>query len=167
MVRWLWILATGLLIALPAMGDEPARPGRLVLVHGGEAHRWLACLGKNIVRVEPLVPGQPDANEWAAAERQVRRLDLPDAFVSVFSSDDLLPRFWSDRLRNQGSVEVVVHEFANVRDAVEQERQLIRRTHQLLLKLCPEAKATLDERMSKELLRRSLAKAASEALASR
>jgi len=138
-----------------------------VLVHGAEAQRWLACLGKDIVRVEPLVPGPRNTDEWQAAEVQTRQLALPDAFVSCPCADDLLARFWSDRLRNQGPIEVVTLESSHAVDRLEQERRCIQKTHRLLVKLCPEEKATLDQRMSAELLVRQPAIAMSELPAGR
>lgn len=167
MFRFMAILAAGLLAASPATGDEPVRPLRIVIVHGAEAEHWLICLGKGYVQVESLIPSPAAGGEWAAAERQVRRLPLPDAFVTCPCGDDMLPRFWSERLRNQGPIKVVALESSHAVGQLEQERRCIQKTHGLLVKLCPEAKATLDARMHAELLRRQPLIALNEPLASR
>jgi hypothetical protein len=167
MVRFFCILAAGLFVGSSARGDELGPRLRIVLVHGTEAEHWLVCLGKGCVQVESLIPSPSEGDEWVAAERQVRRLVLPDAFVTCHCADDMLDRFWSDRFGNQGRIEIVTLESSHAVHRLEQERRCIQKVHSLLVKLCPERKAVLDERMRAELLRRQPVIALNEPLARR
>ena len=154
MDRCKWILAVWLLAANAVRGEEPARPLRVVLVHSVEAEGWLASLGRDVVRVESLVPNSSDANEWAAAEHQAHLFGEADAIVTCHRGEDILFQFWADRLRNQRPIEIVTLGSSPARNRWEHERNCLQKAHGLLLKLCPEAKATLDKRMQAELFRR-------------
>lgn len=167
MVRYICVLAGGLLVNSPVIGVEPAQPPRLVVVHGAEAEYWLNRLGEGYVRVESLVSDPTEGNEWAAAERQIKRLTFPAAFVTCPCADDTLARFWADRLYNQGGVEIVTLEALHAIHRLEHQSYSIQKIHRLLVKLCPEGKATLDERLRGELLRVQPAITRNEPLASR
>ncbi len=166
MIRCLAFLTVVQLLGSRALCEEPARPLRIVLAHGAEAKHWLSCLGKDCVRVESLVPTSTKGDEWAAAERNVRGIDLPDAFVASPGVDDLLPRFWSERLRNQGPIEMITLESSWVENRPDHHRHRIQKVHGLLVMLCPEAKEMLDKRMHAELLRRQYTIERNEAIAS-
>lgn len=167
MIRCLFLLAAVLLVGSPAFSDEPARPLPLVLVHGAAAEHWLLCLAKDCVRLESLVPSPAEGGERMAAERNVRRIEVPDAFVTSPGADDMFSRFWSERLRNQGPIEMVTLDSSRTVNRWEHQRRCVQQVHDLLVKLCPEAKATLGERMRVELLRQQQLGERNEPLASR
>lgn len=152
MRRCFGILASAMLLSLPAWGDEFTRPLQVVLVHGTEAEYWLSRLGKDHVRVELLVPNSTEGEDWIAAERNVRRIELPTAFVASSCDDCMLPRYWSERFRNQGAIEIITLESSRWSERLVRQQHCVQKVHGLLVKLCPEAKAILDERVRVELL---------------
>jgi len=168
------VVLAGLMATLAAdtaRAGEPAQPLRLVLAHGAQAQHWLNCLGQGLVQVEPLVPSACAdetatlANrDWLAAESQIRRLTFPVALVVGPESDDSLARFWSERLRNQGGIEIIALDRAHAIASLEEDRRHIQLAHQLLVKLCPQARATLEQRTLRELQRRLPPPGAGESL---
>lgn len=158
MVRWLFILGLGLLAsANPTMfGAEPTRILPVVLVHGENAEKWLTCLGHDCVRIEPLVPhsADDDHDDRKMPQPPWRGILPAHAIVVCSEPDGLTTRFWSDRLQNQGPLEVLAFPASHTVHRWDHERRCLLQIHQLLVKLCPQSKTTLDQRLQIELLRR-------------
>ena len=156
MVRGLCILGVALMAFVnpTTFGDEPSRAMPVVLVHGGNAENWLTCLGHDCVRIEPLVPQGVEGNDGQVSRPPWQGVLPVQAIVICSESDGLTTRFWSDRLQNQGPLEVLAFSTPHSVHHWDHERRCMRQIHQLLVKLCPQSKTTLDQRLQMELLRR-------------
>lgn len=158
MARHAWLfLVFGVVNSIAAA--EPITPGRpLLIVHHAGTERWLTSLGAGLVQIEPFLGAMPvsTANEtadWSATETHIRQFAPPAAFVYGHHGDDRLADFWGDRLRNQGTLTIVVHAPTCRGKNSEHECRLIRESHAILIRLCPDAKAVLDQRLIAELAR--------------
>lgn len=158
MARHTWLfLVFGVVNSIA--GAEPITPARpLLIVHHAGTERWLTSLGSDLVQIEPFLPraGASTAEataDWAATETRVRPFAPPAAFVYSHHGDDRLAAFWGDRLRNQGTLTIVVHAPTCRGKNSEHDCRLIRESHAILIRLCPDAKAVLDQRLIAELAR--------------
>jgi hypothetical protein len=130
----------------------------LLIVHHAGTERWLTRLGSDLVQIERFLP-QAEASaarataDWAATETRVRQFAPLAAFVYRHHDDDRLADFWGYRLRNQGTLTIVVNAPTCRGKNGEHNCRLIRESHAILIRLCPEAKAVLDQRLVAELAR--------------
>jgi hypothetical protein len=153
-------------VAAPACGSEPAGPACVILVQGNEAVRCLALLGKDCVRLVVLSEDSDTDRGWTDLARRETGWLLPAAVVVGPCGDDLPARFWRERLGNQQPIEVLALTGSAMRSPGERRHCSLRQAHALLVKLCPESKEMLDERLTSEL-RRLQAAMRSESIASR
>lgn len=158
MARHAWLfLVLGVVNSIAAA--EPITPARpLLIVHHAGTERWLTSLGSDLVQIEHFLPqvGASAAQataDWAATETRIRRFAPPAAFIYGHHGDDRLADFWSDRLRNQGTLTIAVNAPSCRGKSGEHNCRLIRESHAILIRLCPEAKAVLDQRLITELAR--------------
>ncbi len=156
MVRWLCILGVGVLAGVhPAtFGAEPTRSLPVVLVQGGDAAEWLTCLGHECVRIEPLLFDQAERDESKTSKPLCLEMLSVHAVVVCNEPDGLTTRFWTERLRNQGPLEILALPAPHTVHRWEHERRALKQIHQLLVRLSPESQATLDHRLQMELIRR-------------
>jgi hypothetical protein len=151
-VGWLAVGGPSLRAGEPTdgrMGD----PRPVVLVHNSAAERWLVILGADLVTVQRLVPDKAPEDSWAASLDAAASRPLPQAFVWSAEPDDLLPRFWFERLRHQGPLEVLQIEAARCSTRTSREEPHLCEVHDLLVKLCPQARDKLAQRLQLELER--------------
>ena len=138
---------------------EPVPPARpLLIVHHPRAERWLRSLGTDLVQIEPFHGKTPVSTahqdaDWVAAEVRIRQFVTPSAFVHCNQGDDRLVEFWSDRLRNQGTMTIVLIAPSSRDDNGALNYRLLRESHAILVRLCPEARAVLNQRLVAELAR--------------
>jgi type II secretory pathway component PulL len=130
---------------------DESRP--VVLVHASTAERWLAILGADLVTVQRLVPDKSADDRWAASVAAAAWRPLPQAFVWSAESDDLLPRFWSERLQHQGALEVLQIDATRCPAPRSGDEAHLCQIHDLLVKLCPAARGELAQRLQQELQR--------------
>jgi hypothetical protein len=158
MARHAWLcLMFGIGNSLSAA--EPLPPARpLLMVHHAGAEPWLTSLGSDLVQIESFlgqkqVSTAPETTDWAAIETRIRHFAPPTAFVYCHHGEDRLAEFWGDRLRNQGTLTIVVQTPTCRGKNRQHDCRLIRESHAILVRLCPAAKDVLDQRLIAELAR--------------
>ncbi|QDU27045.1 hypothetical protein ETAA8_21290 [Anatilimnocola aggregata] len=148
---FVWLATNAVLLAV----EPRAQP--LIAVDGHEAEYCLKVLGEGVVDIVQLVTlaGQPE--RAIAGESLIRTSRVPAAFLHSRCGECDVSGFWRERLAQQGTRVVQVKRSAACRGARETDSLVLRQAFAVLVDLCPESKAVLEQRFAIESARKSSA----------